>query len=115
MNGIAQAEACGYKNDEPRSVWLAYGYTDPVVWEQRQGVDQDYNRGFQSFRGDTFLWPPEEADARAARAEGVAEGDAAAVHVHALGVEAEVADYREGLDREGFVQLDQVEVLGLEA
>jgi hypothetical protein len=50
------------KNEGLRSVWLAYGYTDQVLWEQRQGVDPEYNRGFQLFRGDTVLWLPEEAD-----------------------------------------------------
>ena len=49
-------------DDQVRSVWLAYGYTDPLLWEEQQGIFTDYNRGFQPFRGDAFLWDPGVAD-----------------------------------------------------
>jgi hypothetical protein len=48
--------------DKLRSVWLAYGYTDPLFWQEQQGLFTDYNRGFQPFRGDAFLWDPGVAD-----------------------------------------------------
>ena len=49
-------------------------------------------------------------EARAAHPERMAERDRAAVDVHALRVEAELADHREALRRERLVQLDEVEV-----
>jgi len=49
-------------DDKLRSVWLAYGYTDPLLWQEQQGLFTDYNRGFQPFRGDAFLWDPGVAD-----------------------------------------------------
>ena len=50
-------------DDKLRSAWLAYGYTDPLFWQEQQGLFTDYNRGFQPFRGDAFLWDPGVADA----------------------------------------------------
>ena len=47
---------------------------------------------------------------RAAHPERMAERDRAAVHVHLLGVEAELPDHDEALRGERLVQLDQVEV-----
>ena len=47
---------------------------------------------------------------RAAHAERVAERDRAAVHVHALRVEPELADHREALRRERLVQLDEIDL-----
>src|SRR5262245_18306239 len=40
----------------------------------------------------------------------MADGDRAAIHVHALWVEAELADDDEALRRESFVELDEVDV-----
>ena len=47
---------------------------------------------------------------RAAHPERVAERDRAAVHVHALRIEAELANDDEALRRERLIQLDQVDV-----
>src|SRR5438477_487498 len=47
---------------------------------------------------------------RAAHPEGVAERDRAAVHVHLLRVETELADHDEALGGERLVQLDEIEV-----
>src|SRR5262245_9480725 len=44
----------------------------------------------------------------------MAKRDRASVHVHALRVEAELADDLKALRREGFVQFDEVEVGGLD-
>jgi hypothetical protein len=41
----------------------------------------------------------------------MAERDCSAVHIHLLGVEAEVADHGEALRRERLVQLDEVDVV----
>src|SRR3954447_8997849 len=46
----------------------------------------------------------------AAHPERVAERDRAAVHVDALGIEAELADHDQALRGEGLVQLDEVDV-----
>jgi hypothetical protein len=54
-------------------------------------------------------------NARAGAAEGVAEGDGAAVDVHLLLLELEAADDGEGLGGEGLVQLHEVEVVHAEA
>src|SRR5690606_7365065 len=55
-------------------------------------------------------------DAGAAHAEGVAEGDGAAVGIYEWGVfgDAEVAEDGDALAGEGFVELDDVEVGGCE-
>src|SRR4030095_16575154 len=50
---------------------------------------------------------------RAAHAEGMAECDRAAVHVHALRVEPELADHDQALRGDRLVQLDEVELAGL--
>jgi hypothetical protein len=49
-------------------------------------------------------------DPGAAGAERVAQCDGSTVDVHPLRIEAELADAGDRLDREGLVQLDQVEV-----
>ena len=56
-----------------------------------------------------------DQDARARGADRVADGDRAAVDVHLGGVPAEVLVDRQRLGGEGFVGLDQVEVVGLPA
>src|SRR5215210_3796002 len=45
----------------------------------------------------------------------MAEGDRAAVDVHALGVESELANHDEALRGEGLVQLDQVDVVSADS
>src|SRR6202158_725586 len=50
-------------------------------------------------------------DARAAGADGMAEGDRAAVHVYLFGIELELARDRDGRYGERFVELDQVHIL----
>jgi len=50
-------------------------------------------------------------DARARRAQGVAQRDRAAVDVDPRGIELELADASDGLRREGLVQLDQVDLV----
>src|SRR5262249_60768485 len=50
-------------------------------------------------------------DARPGTAKRVAEGDGAAVRVELLGVDAQFADYGEGLGGEGLVEFDDVDVL----
>jgi hypothetical protein len=50
----------------------------------------------------------------AGAAEGVADGDRAAVDVHLCFIEAQIADARDRLCRERFVQLEQVDVLDLQ-
>src|SRR5262249_19032071 len=56
-----------------------------------------------------------DQDARAGRADRVAERDRAAVHVQPVTRELELAVAREDLGREGLVQLDQVVVADLAA
>jgi hypothetical protein len=51
----------------------------------------------------------------AGAAEGVTEGDRAAVHVELLFVDAELADAGEDLGGEGLVQLDQVDLIERQA
>src|SRR5690606_20123680 len=53
--------------------------------------------------------------ARAGHAEGVADGDGAAIDVVLLGVNAKTVARIEALAREGFVQLPEVDVVDLEA
>ena len=55
------------------------------------------------------------AGARPSDAERVAERDRAAVHVQPLVVDPELADAGEHLGREGLVQLDEVDVVDVEA
>src|SRR2546422_11559086 len=52
---------------------------------------------------------------RAGHAQGMAERDRAAIHVHLLRIQAQLADDDEALRSEGLVQLDEVEVRDLEA
>ncbi len=52
-----------------------------------------------------------DEDARAGCADGMAEGDGAAVHVHARGVPAELAADGAALRGERFVGLDEVDVV----
>ena len=54
-------------------------------------------------------------EARAAHPERMAERDRAAVDVHLLGVEAELADHGEALRRERLVQLDEVDLVERDA
>src|SRR5580700_11907391 len=68
-------------------------------------------------RGEPELGPPrlhgvgERArNPRAGAADGVAEGDRSTPDVHPGGVELERTDAGEGLDGEGLVQLDEIEV-----
>src|SRR5207248_7348784 len=51
-----------------------------------------------------------DQDPRPAHPQGMPDGDGAAVHVDALRVDAQFADHRERLRREGLVQLHEVEV-----
>ena len=50
-------------------------------------------------------------DPRAAGADRVAERDRAAVHVDARRIDPELAHHRDRLDREGFVDLEEVDVV----
>ena len=50
-------------------------------------------------------------NARAARANRMAERDGAALNVDPRGVEAELACHRDGLHGERFVQLDEIDVV----
>ncbi len=52
-----------------------------------------------------------EGDPGAARAEGVSQGDCAAVHVGAFAIEPQLLLHRQVLRRERFVHLDQIHVL----
>ena len=53
-----------------------------------------------------------DQDARAGRADRVAERDGAAVHVHALGVQLQLAQDGQALRGERLVQLEQVDAVG---
>src|SRR5688572_188506 len=50
-------------------------------------------------------------DARAAGADRVAERDGAAIDVHSGRVDPELLDHREQLDREGFVDLEEIHIV----
>src|SRR5215472_11144901 len=50
-------------------------------------------------------------DARAGSADGMAEGDRAAVDVDLIGIEAELARNGNGGDGEGFVQFHEIDIL----
>src|SRR6185503_6333795 len=54
-------------------------------------------------------------DPRAARADGMTEGDGAAVHVHAVLRDVELAEDAERLAGERLVQLPEVDLLAAEA
>src|SRR5206468_12861798 len=53
--------------------------------------------------------------AAAARSDRVAERDGAAVDVDAVAIDAELVEHRHRLDREGFVELEEVDVLQIPA
>src|SRR6266853_6558864 len=52
-----------------------------------------------------------DEDARAARADGMAERDGAAVYVHFFGIEFELPRHGDGGDGKSFIELDEVDVL----
>src|SRR5262249_23629821 len=51
----------------------------------------------------------------AGASEWMAKGDGTAIDVYFFGIEAELADHCESLSGEGFVELDQLDVVELEA
>src|SRR6267143_1020397 len=51
-----------------------------------------------------------DEDARAAGADGMAEGDSAAVHVYFFGIELELPRNGNGSDGESFIEFDKVDV-----
>src|SRR6266404_5728004 len=52
-----------------------------------------------------------DEDARATRADGMAESDGAAIYVHFFGIELELASDSDGGSRESFVEFDEVDIL----
>src|ERR1041385_4836287 len=87
--------------------------------EQRRDAlpDADAERGEADARFRIFGHDVHERrdDACTGAADGVAEGDGAAVEVHAFGIEIEAADACDALRGEGFVELDGIEVRGAKA
>ena len=97
---LASKMATGYALEEGR---LALAHADA---QRRQAVAP---------AAPAQLVQERDHEARPAHAQRMPDGDGAAVHVHLLGVEPELADDLQALRREGLVQLDEVELARLDA
>ena len=81
------------------------GHGDGVATAEAEGGDAT------GFVGGFHGVEEGDEDARAAGSDGMAEGDGSAMDVDAGGVEVEFADDGEGLDAEGFVEFEEVDLV----
>src|ERR1019366_4497023 len=112
---VSLADFRGAKQSKaPRNIKAAAGRGSTLDSERNAHAAADAKRGKALFRAAALHFVQKrDKDAGARRADRMADRDRAAIDIHDRRIPTHVLVYGQGLCREGFVRLDEIEILDL--